>query len=355
MIYFIKKRVKILKENIIEKVENTIKKYNLIDRKDKIVVGVSGGPDSVCLLNILKELKNKLDIEIIVAHVNHMIREEAEEETQYVEDMCKTMNVKCFVKRIDVVRKANSEKIGTEEAGRNARYDFFEEVLKQTDANKIATAHNANDNAETVLMNIFRGTGVSGLKGIEPIRDNKFIRPLIECERGEIEEYCSSNKLNPRIDKSNFENIYTRNKVRNIIIPKLKEEFNPNIITAINKLSDLATQEEEFVKNHVDKVIKENLFVVPNEEILNELRLQNEKKYFIINLKEFNKLDDFIKSKVVIEVIQNVVGSIQGIEKVNVEEIINLCSKSIGNKYLTPVKRLKVYVNKGKCAFIRVP
>jgi len=341
--------------DVINKVLTTIKKHNLIKENDKIVVGVSGGPDSVCLLHILNNLKEEMKFDIVVAHINHMIREEADEETEYVENMCKTMGVKCFVKRINVTQKASCEKMGTEEAGRNARYEFFEEVCKLTNSNKIATAHNANDNAETVLMNIFRGTSVSGLKGIEPIRDGKIIRPLIECERVDIENYCSSNHLEPRIDMSNFENVYTRNKVRNIVIPNLKEEFNPNIIGAINKLSNLATQEEEFVQRYTNNVIDEKLLVNVDEEIRNDLKLDGVQNCFVMNVKEFNKLDEFLKSKVVVNIIQKVAGSIQGIEKVNVEEIIGLCSKNIGNKYLTPTKRLRVFINRGKVAFVAVP
>lgn len=343
-----------MEEDIINKVKKVIAKHSLIKKDDRIVIGVSGGPDSICLLNILNKLKEQLEFEIVVAHVNHMIREEADEETEYVEKMCKSMGIKCYIKKINVIEKANNEKIGTEEAGRNARYDFFEEVLKQTNSNKIATAHNANDNAETVLMNIFRGTGISGLKGIEAIRDNKFIRPLIECERIEIEKYCVDNKLNPKIDKSNFENIYTRNKVRNVVIPQLKKEFNPNIINAINKLSDLATQEESFIQAYIEKIMYEKLVIEQNKDNLNDLKIENNQQSIIIDLKQFNNLEEFLKSRVIIEIIKMLTGSTQGIEKINVEEIINLCSRNIGNKYLTPNKRLKVYVNKGKAAFIKI-
>lgn len=343
-----------MEEKVLNEIVETINKYNLINPNDKVVLGVSGGPDSICLLHVLNVLRDKLNFDLIVAHVNHMIREEADGETKYVEEMCKTMGVQCFVKRFDVIKLAKEDKIGTEEEGRKLRYDFFEEVLKLTGANKIATAHNANDNAETVLMNIFRGTGVSGLKGIVPIRDNKFIRPLIECERADIEAYCEKHRLDPKIDKSNFENVYTRNKIRNIVIPELKEMFNPNIITAINKLSDIAAQEEQFIETYIQKLIDEKLYIEPNEKVLEELKLEDSSEFIIINLKEFNKLDDFTKSRVIIEVTQKIVGSIQGIEKVNVEEIIKLCSKNVGNKFLTPNKKLKVYVNRNKAAFIKI-
>ena len=191
-----------------EQVLETIKKYDLIKNGDSIIVGVSGGPDSICLLHTLNKLKEKLNFKIYVAHINHMIRKEADEETEYVKNFCKSLDIECFVKKIDVIDIAKKQKIGTEEAGRQIRYDFFEEILKKTNSNKIATAHNNNDKVETVILNIIRGSGVSGLKGIEPIRDKKYIRPLIEISRDEIEKYCIKNNLQPKIDKSNNENIY---------------------------------------------------------------------------------------------------------------------------------------------------
>lgn len=385
------------------KVLNTIKKYNLIQENDKIVIGVSGGPDSICLLHILNGLKEKLNFEIVVAHINHMIRKEAEEETQYVKNFCDKLGIKCYIKRIDVIDKSNKEKIGTEEAGRKARYDFFEEVLNSVNANKIATAHNENDNAETVLMNIFRGAGTSGLKGIEPIRDNKYIRPIIECERSEIEEYCRVNKLQPKIDKTNFENVYTRNKIRNVLIPEIKKEFNPNIIESLNKLSILSRQENNFIQEYAKNIMENELIVKKDLENLQQSRnekqnnkicreqmekekiakdklqkeqmqknqiekeeiqrkqLQKEQiskektqnnKSIVLNLKKFNQLDDVIKNRIVLETIQRVLGSTQGIEKIHVDDIVKLCSKNIGNKYLTPNKNIKVLVKDGNITFM---
>ncbi len=328
-------------KDLSHKVLGTINKFNLINENDKIVVGVSGGPDSICLLHILNELKSKLNFKLYVAHINHMIREEAEEETQYVQDFCKNLGVECFVKRVDVIAKSNNEKIGTEEAGRKARYDFFEEVLEKVGANKIATAHNSNDNAETVLMNIIRGSGTSGLKGIEPIRDNKFIRPIIECERFEIEEYCSNYKLNPKIDKSNFENVYTRNKIRNILIPEIKEEFNPNIIKALNKLAIVAREESTYIQNIADKELSNNLIISKDME----------KQVIELDLKKFNALDNVIKSRVVLSAIKFVQGNVQGIEKIHIDDIIRLCEKNIGNKFLTPNQFIKVEVKEGKVTF----
>lgn len=350
-----------------EKVLKTIVKYNMIENGDSVVVGVSGGPDSMTLLNILNNLKEKLNIKIYVAHINHMIRVEADEETEYVKNFCKDIRVDFFAKRIKVEEEAKKLKIGTEEAGRNIRYAFFEEVANEVGANKIATAHNSNDNAETVLMNIIRGTSVSGLKGIEKVRDSKFIRPIIECSRNEIEEYCKLQKLNPRYDKSNQENIYTRNKIRNLLVPYIQKEFNPNILEGINRLSSIATEEEQFINKIVEKEYKKLLINGnTNDNKCDNANKQNKKNNFknineeknnlkpkvILNLKEFNKLDYVIKSKLILYTISVVVGKATGIEKIHIDDIIKLCRNNIGNKFLVPKKGIKIYVKKGKIFFM---
>ena len=331
--------MKRIEKELKNKVLETIKKYNLINRNDKIVVGVSGGPDSICLLHILNAIKLELNFEIYVAHINHMIRSEAEEETNYVIDFCNKLQIPCYVKKVDVLKKSNIEKIGTEEAGRKVRYDFFEEVLLKVKANKIAIAHNSNDNAETILMNIFRGTGISGLKGIEPIRNEKYIRPIIECEREEIEEYCLKNNLNPKIDKSNYENIYTRNKVRNILIPQIKQDFNSNIIKTLNRLSQVVSQEYEYLKKHCITIMEKDLII------------SEEERCIILNLKKFNILDKVIKNRVILLTIEKLLGNTQGIEKIHIDDIVSLCEKNIGNKYLMPNKNIKVLVKCGKIYF----
>lgn len=334
---------------MLNKILNTINKYNLIKKGDKIVIGVSGGPDSMCLLDSLYCLKEKLGIEIFVAHINHMIREEADEETEYVKEYCKNKNIKCYVKKADVEKLAKEQKLGTEEMGRKIRYEFFNEVAQKENANKIATAHTANDNAETLLMNIIRGCGTSGLKGIEPIRDNKFIRPIIDCTRSEIEKYCEENKLEPKIDKTNKENIYTRNKIRNLLIPYIENEFNPNIIESLNRLSKLALADNEYMQNEVENQYNE----VKIEEYLGNKKLDG-KNEIILNLKKFNKNHLVIKSRLVLYTINKVLGTAQGIEKIHIEDIIKLCDKNIGNKFLIPNKKIKVYINNGKIFFIKL-
>lgn len=324
-----------------DRVLKTIKKNRLIVNGDKIVLGVSGGPDSISMLNILRELKEEgtLQFSMVVAHINHMIREEAIEDEKYVEDYCKKNGIECYVKRINVIEYAQNNKIGTEEAGRKARYDFFDEIAQKTNANKIAIAHNKNDKIETIIMHILRGSGLSGLKGIEPIRNNRYIRPLIDCERQEIEDYCEKEKLNPRIDKTNFENNYTRNKIRNIVIPYIKEEFNPNIIETINRLSEVITAEE----NYMDKIVK---------EIYGKILIETKETEISLSLKEFNKQEEVIKNRLILYTTRKLMGSSQGIEKIHLKDIIKLCENNIGNKYLTPNKNIKILVKDKKIFFI---
>ena len=266
-----------IKEDCYIKVIRTIQKYELIKPGDKLVVGVSGGPDSMCLLDILSKIQKQSSergmfslkqeegcrngtsplatFDFVVAHVNHMIREEAKADEEYVKNYCIKNDIQFYGKSIDVQKIANTNKISTEEAGRNARYEFFDEVLQKIKGNKIAIAHNKNDKVETMIMNALRGCGIQGLKGIEPSR-GKYIRPLIECERKEIEEYCKENNIEPRIDKTNFENIYTRNKIRNIVIPYIEQEFNPNIIETMDRLSNLVAEQEAYIQKQVEMIYR---------------------------------------------------------------------------------------------------
>lgn len=326
-----------------DKILQTIKKYNLIQENDVIVVAVSGGPDSMCLLDNLLYLKEDLKVkEIIVAHINHMLRDEANIETEYVKEYCKSKNVRCFVKYVNIKEIAERKKIGTEEAGRKERYKFFDEVSNEINASKIAIAHNCNDNVETILMHMLRGSGITGLCGIRPYREDKYIRPLIKCNRDEIEEYCRQENLNPKYDQSNNDNIYTRNKIRNELIPYIKKEFNPNIIETIDRLSELISIEELYMEKITIDTYNE-LFI-ENNKINNEI---------ILNLKKFNELDYVIKSKIIIYTIKELCGSAKGIEKKHVEDIIKLCGNNIGNKYLTPNKNVKILIKNKKIYFIK--
>ena len=233
-----------------EKVLSYIKDNNLIKSGDKILVALSGGPDSVCLLNILFELREELNIDIGAAHLNHLLRgEDAFKDEEYAINICNKMGIKCFVKRVDINGYAKEHKLSSEMAGRNARYNFFDEILEQEGFDKVATAHNANDQAETILLRLMRGTGLEGLGGIKASRDDKIIRPILCLSREEVEKYIEVRNLSPRIDKTNFEKNYNRNKIRLDILPYMKDNFNEDIIQTLNRMSLLLQKDNEFLEN----------------------------------------------------------------------------------------------------------
>ena len=163
----------------------------------------------------------------------------------------------------------------------------------------------------------------------------KYIRPIIECERTEIEKYAEVNNLNPRIDKTNFENDCTRNKIRNVVLPYIKKEFNSNIVETMNRLSNLATETDEYIQKRVI-------------EIYNEIRIEENPKEIVLNLKEFNTIDMLIRKRILIYTISKILGNSQNIEMINIEDVIKMCNKNIGNKYLMPNKNIKILINKGK-------
>lgn len=320
-----------------EKFLNTIKENNLITKGDKIVVGVSGGPDSITLLACLNKYKEKYGYEIIVAHVNHLIREDSTEDEQFVENACEKMNVKCYVKRVEILKIASENKNNVEETGRNERYKFFDEIAEKENANKIAIAHNMNDNAETMLMNLIRGCGLNGLEGIQALEYDKYIRPLINCSREEIEAYCEKNELNPRIDYTNKENIYKRNKIRNELIPYLKE-LNPNIVQNLSRISKIIKNENEYINKQVENIYNK----ISNESLGN----------IEIDLKKFNEQEIAIKEKLVLYTIDKVFGSTKNIEKINIDDIIKMCQKNVGNKYIIPNKNIKIFIQNKKIIFM---
>lgn len=358
--------------DLIEKVKKTINNNNLITPGDRVVLAVSGGPDSICMLDVLYKIySNNI---FAVAHINHMIRKEAGEDEIFVKNYCEKLGIPFYSKSIDVQKIASDKKIGLEEAGRIARYDFFEEVASMVGANKIAIAHNKNDSVETVIMHALRGSGTKGLEGIQP-KNGKYIRPLINCERTEIEQYCIDNNIAARIDKTNLENVYTRNKIRNIAIPYIKEEFNPNVIETISRLSSLIKEENDYIDNQVEKIYKEIVIKDISKELVddciekvhekfeNTINIEiaeennlddNQTSCIILDLKKFNLQEKVIKSRLVLYTINRLFGTTKGIEKIHIEDIIKLCQNNVGNKFLTPNKSIKIYVKARENAFFEI-
>jgi tRNA(Ile)-lysidine synthase len=236
---------------ITTKIDKTVKKFNMLQKGDKVVVGVSGGADSMLLLSYFIERQNELDLKLIVANVEHGIRgEESEADSAFVENFCKEKNIEFHCMRIDAPALAKEAGEGVEEYSRKRRYEFFECF----NADKIATAHNLSDNVETVLFRLCRGTSLKGCRGIPPVRE-KIIRPLIELTSDEIRKECREQGIPFVVDSTNSDNDYSRNYIRNIIIPEF-EKLNPSFEKAFERFIVSANEDYEFLNAQAKKTLE---------------------------------------------------------------------------------------------------
>ena len=234
-------------------------KYNLIENNDTIVVGFSGGPDSVFLVEMLKKLQDFFKFKIYLVHINHLLRgEDADADENFSYDYARKNSLEIFAKRIPVKEIAKETGKTLEEVGREERYNFFSEIYNKVGANKIATAHNKDDQLETFLFRLIRGTSLQGLEGIK-LKNNNIIRPISEIYKKDILEYLNKNKIQYKIDKTNFENEFTRNSIRLDLIPFIEERYN---IKFKDKLFSLIEEiRENNKKNFLDLdeyVVEEN-------------------------------------------------------------------------------------------------
>jgi tRNA(Ile)-lysidine synthase len=297
---------------LIEKVRKSIIENELIDAGDRIVVGVSGGPDSISLLHALIELKEEFKFHIFCVHINHMIRgSESDLDEEYVKEFCSKHQTPISVYKFDIPKLAKEKKLSTEETARICRYEAFESERVKQNCDKIAIAHNKNDQVETLLMRLMRGTSPSGLACMEPIKDNLFIRPLLGISRDEIDEYCLKNNLNPRIDQSNLEPIFTRNKIRLELIPYLEKNYNENLTDSLYRLSKIAGEDksyftvvvEKFIANHVKFSDAESTPVTERKSINKKLSKPVKAEILI---KEFNQEHPAIKKKILLSLAEKI-------------------------------------------------
>lgn len=246
-------------ERVRRKVRETVKRYELLKRGDHIVIGLSGGPDSVCLFFLLHELAEEYSCTLHPVHVNHQLRGEAAEADQkYAEELCRSQQLFCTVVSRNVKELAEELGVGTEEAGRQVRYQAFWEtgrLVCPEGGAKVAVAQNRNDQAETVLMRMLRGTGTQGLAGMEPLSKEGIIRPLLFVDRQDIEGFCQEEGLCPRIDQTNLEPIYLRNRIRLELLPYLKEQFNRNIVGALAGLAAIAAEDRDYFQRQAEEFI----------------------------------------------------------------------------------------------------
>ena len=306
------------KNTLRDKVLDIIEKYNMLEKGDTIIVGLSGGPDSTVLLHVLHSIKNIYEIKLTAVHLNHMIRgAEADRDEKFAKEFADQLNIPFISKHFDVIKFSKEKKLSCEEAGRIIRYNFFEETAQKIGASKIALAHNMNDQAETMIMRFLRGSGISGISGIKPVRDFKYIRPLISCSRCEIEQYCKDFNLIPVIDSTNKETIYLRNKIRLELIPYLIDNFNENLIENLYNMSDVMRDEDIYLNSCAI------------------LKIEDIKYKYGYRIEDFNLFQTAIKRRILRLIIEKIKGDLNGIEIKHINECIDFVKKAETGKKIS--------------------
>ena len=296
-------------EAIVRKIKTTISRYRMIAPGDRVVVAVSGGTDSVCLMDVLHRLEGVLDMTLTVAHFDHGLRPEADGyETVFVRDLAASLHLDVVVKRADPPLNPGAGSL--EEKARELRYRFLKEVKEGCGAQKIATGHTLNDQAETVLMRLLRGSGPAGLSGIRPVRRNGIIRPLIELTREEILAYLRQRQLGHVTDASNFEPAYLRNRIRLNLLPQL-ETYQPRIIEILCRTADIARADNRWIDTQVRVWVSKWGRTGPGSETT-------------LPISRFRELPEALKNHVVREMLRTTTGSLRCIGLAHIEAIKRL-------------------------------
>lgn len=246
--------------NLPEAATEAIARHDMIHPGDHVIVGVSGGPDSVALLHLLYGLRECLEVKLTVAHLNHQLRSiDSDRDATFVQELARSLDLACVVESSDVLDYCERKGCSLETGAREVRYQFLERLVSDLEAQKIATGHTADDQAETILMRLVRGTGVDGLSGIRPIRDGLVIRPLLDVRREDVMAYLKAHQLAYCIDHSNSETHHLRNRIRQTLIPGIEKDFNPEIVRALGRLSDVVRFESTLIEEIVDRSYRETI------------------------------------------------------------------------------------------------
>lgn len=319
-----------------KRVKEYIKIWHMINQKDKVIAGVSGGADSICLLFMLLELKKELEFDIAAVHINHGLRKEAAyADEEYVRKVCSAEGVELFVFHEDVKAYAKDYGLTEEEAGRNIRRNRFMEVLQEQGGTCIALAHHMNDNAETVLWNLCRGTGLKGMGGISP-KNGIWIRPLLCLNRIEIESYLKKRGISYCTDETNLCDDYIRNRIRNHVIPYLEENINAKSVEHMAKCIEKLRIIGEFVDEETERYMIECTKAGPGGEIILEKEM-------------FESVPEALKSEVIHRIICTVAGKCKDIESVHVRTSQELLKRQVGRKIDLPYETEAVRCYEGLC------
>lgn len=310
-----------------QKFLETIAKYHMIQKGDEIMAGVSGGPDSVCLLHLLRACREELGIKLSAAHLDHMFRgRESREDALFVETLCREWDVPLYREEVDVPEYIRRTGLSPEDAARRARYAFFERAREKTGANKVALGHNRNDHEETVLMNIMRGTGIEGLLGIEPVRDF-YIRPLLEVSRREIEEYLKLESIDYRIDSTNLKADYFRNRLRLELIPLIEQKYVPHFGASLRRLSEIARCDLSFLEEQTSAAWRQAV-------TCSRGRIK-------VDLKKFLPMHDAIKRRLVRKAVEELAGDVKDFEFRHTAMLVDFIKNSTAGSVIDLPKNLQ--------------
>ena len=302
-----------------KRIEKFIQKYHMLTCGDKVIAGVSGGADSVCLFLMLLEVREKIGFDLIAVHVHHGLRGEAADQDQrFVEALCEQHRIPLEIFRVNLESIAKKRKQSLEEAGRMVRREAFDSVCKKYGGNKIALAHHQNDNAETLLWNLSRGTGLDGLGGIRPV-NGKFIRPLLCMNRKEIEEYLAKRKQSYCIDETNAGTDYTRNKLRHLVLPILEEQVNSAAVRHMNETMEQIWELQEYMQEQVEAAYQECV----QEHFEKACWIQ-------IQQKSFETFPELIKKMVIRKGMEQVGGKKRDLSHKHVDVMMELMNKQVG-------------------------
>lgn len=305
-----------------QKAFETIEKYQMIQPGGRILAGVSGGADSVCLLMVLLELQKRMKFEIQVVHVEHGIRgQESLQDAEYVRKLCEQYQVPFLCVSCDIPQMARERKLSTEEAGRLARYEIFEETAREWAADHIAVAHNKNDQAETILWNLARGSGLDGAAGIRPVR-GKIIRPLLECGREEIEAYLRQKGIVWREDATNQGLDYTRNIIRNQILPEMAEKLNEKTADHLAVFGTEMRRTEEFLQRLLKTACEKMTEIQPGK--------------VRIEIASFLREDVFLRERVIRTCLKEAGCSLKDMRREHVERVVKLAEMQSGRRVELP-------------------
>ena len=301
------------KQNIQRKVFAYMSEHHMLQEGESIVAGISGGADSVCLLFLLLEWGKQHSLDIAVVHVNHMVRSEAGEDAAYVEELCKKHQLPFYLEEIDIRAKARQEQISEEEAGRNARYEAFYRVARQRGATKIAVAHNSNDRSETMLFNLFRGSGIKGLASIQPVRD-QIIRPILCLERKEIEQYVAACGVSYCQDATNREDEYTRNRIRHHILPVAEELVAEGSVAHMAQTADMLSEIEDYLESQTTAASQECI-------------LAQEENKIVLSVEKLLQQHSAIQKRILLQVMKQLSPWEKDISYVHIKSLLEICNK----------------------------